>query len=128
MPKLNHQGKDYAIKTLKGLTSQGIRLKIPNEDLIPHSTKIDHPELVVTPVGDKYAILLGDIKSAEQVQTVRMLSKMLLKKALWEVVNPPPEARRTYTDATPQYHQNRSYGGSRDEPRNNYHNDRGNRW
>jgi hypothetical protein len=73
---------------------------------------VNHPILVVTQSGTKYAILLGRIDPKKPEQSVRMLSKVVLKKALYEAVNPPPEAVRHYTDNTPQ--DQRGYRPNRD--------------
>ena len=102
MPKLTYQSKIYAKKTLKGLTTQGIRLLIKNEDLVSTSEYVDWTDLVVTPLGEKYAILLGKIDPTKPEQVVRMLSKVVLKKALYDSVYPPPVAQRTYSDRYPQ--------------------------
>ena len=112
MPKITYQGKVYSIKTLKGLTTQGIRLRIPNEDLVSKSDAVEWTDLVVTPIGEQYAILLGKIDPTKPVQVVRMLSKVVLKKALYDSVYPPPVAQRTYSDATQA--DNRPYRPRRD--------------
>ena len=114
MPKLTYQGKVYSKKTLKCLTTQGIRLVIANEDLVSTSDYVEWTDIVVTPQGQHYAILLGKIDLTKPEQVVRMISKVVLKKALYDSVYPPPVAQRNYSDATPSeqrpYRPRRDYG------------------
>jgi hypothetical protein len=97
MDKLNYQNKYYVIKTLLAIGSQGVRMNVPTQKLIfptpdnGHRNEAcdNHPDLLVVQSGEEFFVLagkLGVIPNTDRPfneQKVRLLSKVVLKKALF---------------------------------------------
>ena len=87
MLEFAYNGKTYITKTLLLLETQGIALKVPVEKL-KIINKIDNDVLIVVANGDGYDVLAGRLAMIPnstivcENQKVRMLSKVVLKKAL----------------------------------------------
>ena len=116
MTEIKFQGKRYVTRVLKGLTTQGIKINVETSKLINNSEVEEHDTIVVTPHGDNYVVLLGKTNPDKPEQSVRMLSKLLLKKALYELVNPPVQADPSRIEANRANYPN---GGSY-PPRRSY--------
>ena len=100
MDYITYQDKRYVTKVLKALVTQGIKITVEGSDLIQNKDVVENDVVVVTPSGEHYVILLGKIEASNRKYEVRMLSRQILKKALYESVNPPPVAQRTHNDTS----------------------------
>lgn len=106
MEHVTYNGKEYSVKTLRSIARQGIKLVVENEKLFIR-TPLTGDETIVVAHGDNYDILIdgtGGTLSKEGPKTfnVRMISKVILKKALKQVIAPvvyrDPLAHLAYRD------------------------------
>jgi len=134
MDKLNYQNKLYVIKTLLAIGSQGVRMNIPTQKLkFPtpddgHRNEAcdNHPDLLVVQSGEEFFVLagkLGLIPNTERPfneQKVRLLSKVVLKKAMF--VQPVAVSQQSHQQRwnaenarRPEHSHDNSYRGYSDD-------------
>lgn len=91
-------GKRYITATLKAIANQGALLEIPTELLVQApGVDIRHEIPIVTQCDGKYIVLAGEIPAKSEHTSIRLLSKIILKKAQ----QPPAVAVRQFTDQAP---------------------------
>lgn len=98
MDKLTYQNKEYVVKTLLAIGSQGVHMNVSVQKLVfpwpdnKHNTNSEcdeHPDLLVVQRGDEFFVLAGKLTlipntdRPRKEQKVRLLSKVVLKKALF---------------------------------------------
>lgn len=133
MDKLNYQNKFYVVKTLLAIGSQGVRMNVPTQKLTfpspddGHRNDVcdNHPDLLVVQSGEEFFVLAGrpalipNTARPLNEQKVRLLSKVVLKKALF--VQPVAVSQQSHQQRwnaenakRPEYNHDNSYRGYSD--------------
>lgn len=80
---ISYQSRQLDLTTLKRVAGQGVMISVTDTQLNVVNSDADHPELVVVATGaDTYDVLLGYARSG--TQRARLVSKIILKKALYD--------------------------------------------
>lgn len=114
-----YQNRQLDLTQLKRVAGQGNLISVTDAQLNVVHRDANHPELVVVATGPgSYDVLLGYARTG--TQNARLVSKIVLKKALVEVRPPePPPAQRSsdtglgnrpFEQLGERYNRNPSYG------------------